>query len=134
MRSFAVPCVRSEQISFGQFCWCWEFRLLSQGQCFLFDYQFKAVHRFMLFLLGMRCRFLGGYYVLKPGRANRLTPIVLAEFVFLMLSLRRLVVYGRNHPCGDKYGDELDVPCHLQVFGLEVGCDTSDLSIYNSCV
>ena len=25
----------------------------------------------MLFLFGMRCRFFGGYYVLKPGRANR---------------------------------------------------------------
>ena len=25
------------------------------GQCFLFDHQFKAMHRFMLFLFGMRC-------------------------------------------------------------------------------
>ena len=68
----------------------------------------------------------GGNYVLKPGRANRLDPIALAELVFLMLSLRRLWCMG-NHPCGDKYGDELDVPC-------EVRCNASDLSIYNSCV
>ena len=37
------------------------------GQCFLFNYQFKAMHRFVLFLFG-------GYYVFKPGRANRLDP------------------------------------------------------------
>ena len=23
------------------------------------------------------------------------------------------VIYGRNHPCGDKHRDELDVPCYL---------------------
>ena len=45
-----------------------EFRLLFKGQCFLFDDKLKAVHRFRL------CRFPGGYYVLKPGRANRLDP------------------------------------------------------------
>ena len=51
-----------------------EFRLLSQGQCFLFDYQLKAVHRFRLLLSGMRCRFLGCGYVFKPGRADRIDP------------------------------------------------------------
>ena len=30
------------------------------------------------------------------------------------------MIYGKSHPCGDKHGDELDVPCYLQVFGLEV--------------
>ena len=98
------------------------------GQCFLFDYQFKAVHRFMLFLLGMRCRFLGGYYVLKPGRANRLDPYCAGGVRIFNAFPAQAVVYGRNHPCGDKHGDELDVPCYLQVFGLEVGCDASDLS------
>ena len=71
-------------------CQCWEFRLFSQGQCFLFNYQFEAMHRFMLFLSGMSCRFFGGYYVLKQVERTDLTPIALAEFVFLMLSLRRL--------------------------------------------
>ena len=39
----------------------------------------------------------GGNYVLKPGRANRLDPIALAELVFLMLSLRRLWYMGIIH-------------------------------------
>ena len=47
----------------------------------------------------------------QVGRTD-LTPIAVAELVFLMLSLRRLWYMG-NHPCGDKYGDELDVPCYL---------------------
>ena len=48
----------------------------------------------------------------QVGRTD-LTPIALAELVFLMLSPAQAVVYGGNHPCGDKYGDELDVPCYL---------------------
>ena len=37
------------------------------------------------------------------------------------------MIHGRNHPCWDKNGDELDVPCYLQFLGLEVRCDASDL-------
>ena len=48
----------------------------------------------------------------QVGRTD-LTPIALAELVFLMLSLRRLWHMGGKHPYGDKYGDELDVPCYL---------------------
>ena len=76
----------------------------------------------------------GGYYVLKLGRANRLDPYCAGGVRIYNAFPAQAVVYGRNHPCGDKHGDELDVPCYLQVFGLEVRCDASDLSIYNSCV
>ena len=78
----------------------WEFRLFSQGQCFLFDYQFKAMHRFMPFLFGMRCRFFGGYYVLKPGRANRLDPYCEGGVRIFNAFPAQAVIYGRNHPCG----------------------------------
>ena len=43
-------------------------------QCFLFDDQLKAVHRFRLFLSGLRLRLPGGYDILKPGGANRFDP------------------------------------------------------------
>ena len=62
----------------------------SLRQCFLFDYQFKAMHRFMLFLFGMRCRFFGVTMSSNQVGRTDLTPIALAEFVFLMLPLRRL--------------------------------------------
>ena len=65
----------------------------------------------------------------QVGRTD-LTPIALAEFVLLMLSLRRLWYRG-NHPCGDKLGNELDVHA-TRSFGLKSG--VSDQSIYNSCV
>ena len=55
------------------------------GQCFLFDYQFKAMHRFVLFLFCLVVTMSSN----QVGRTD-LTPIALAEFVFLMLSLRRL--------------------------------------------
>ena len=53
-----------------------------RGNASLFDYQFKAMHRFMLFLV----------VTMSSNQVGRtdLTPIALAEFVFLMLSLRRL--------------------------------------------
>ena len=46
----------------------------------------------------------------QVGRTD-LTPIARRSSIFV-LSLQA-VVYGGNHPCGDKYGDELDVPCYL---------------------
>ena len=48
----------------------------------------------------------------QVGRID-LTPIALAELAFLMLSLRRLWYMGGIIHAGTKYGDELDVPCHL---------------------
>ena len=105
------------------------------GQCFLFDYQFKAMHRFMLFLFGMKCRFFGGCYVLKLGWRTDLTYCAGGVRIFNAFPAQA-VIYGRNHPCGDKHSDELDVPCYLQVFGLEVGCDASDcpsiIRVYDS--
>ena len=89
----------------------------------------------MLFLFGMRCRFFGGYYVLKPGRANRLDPYCAGGVRIFNAFPAQAVIYGRNHPCGDKHSDELDVPCYLQVFGLEVGCDAScpsTIRVYDS--
>ena len=71
MRSFAVPCVRSEQTRLASSASAGNSGCSLRGNASSFDYQFKAMHRFMLFLFGMRCRFFGGYYVLKPGRANR---------------------------------------------------------------
>ena len=47
----------------------------------------------------------------QVGRMD-LTPIALLESVFLMLSRRR-VWYRRDHPCGDKHVDVMDVPCHI---------------------
>ena len=76
------------------------------------QHKLKAVHRFRLFLPGMICRFPGGYYVLKPGGANRLDTYR-AGGVSINTFPAQAVIYGRNHPCGDKYGDELDVPCYL---------------------
>ena len=90
LRSFAAPCIRSEQTSFGQFCQCRELRLLFQGQCFLFDDQLKAVHWFRLFLSGLRLRLLEVTISSNQVGRTDLTPIALSEFVFLILSLRRL--------------------------------------------
>ena len=59
------------------------------------------------------------------------TPIALAELVFLMLSLRRLV-YRRDHPCRHKDSDKLYIPDHLQVLWLNFRRDASRLTIYDS--
>ena len=111
--AFKLICARLQlhasgaKTSFGQFCWCWEFRLLFKGQSFLFDDKLEAVHWFRL------CRFPGSYYVLKPGRANRLDPYCAGGVSIFDAFPVQAVVYGGNHPCGDKYGDELNVPCYL---------------------
>ena len=107
---------------------CWEFRLFSQDNASSLTTCLRPC--IVLFLFGMRCGFFGvTMFSNQVGRTD-LTPVALAEFVFLIAGCD----IWRNHPCGDEYGDELDVPCYLQDFGLEVGCDASDLSIYNSCV
>ena len=54
----------------------------------------------------------------QVGRTD-FTPIVLAELAFLMLSLRRLWYIGESS-CRGKKGDELHIPCYLQVLGLEI--------------
>ena len=66
----------------------------------------------------------------QVGRTD-LTPIALVEFVFLMLSLRRLWYMGGIIHAGT---NTVMNWTYLQVLGLEVRCDASDLSIYNSCV
>ena len=57
------------------------------------------MHRFRLLLSGMRCRFLGCGYVLKPGRADRLDPYCAGGVRIFHAFPAQAVVYGRNHPC-----------------------------------
>ena len=68
----------------------------------------------------------------QVGRID-LTPVPLLESALLTLSRRRLW-YRRNHPCRDENDDVLDIPCNMEVLGLKVWCDASDLSIYDSNV
>ena len=69
----------------------------------------------------MRCRFFGSHNVLKPGRANRLDPHCAGGVRIFNAFPAQAVIYGRNHPCGDKHGDELDVPCTCRSLGLKSG-------------
>ena len=94
LRSFAAPRVRSEQTPSGQFCECWEFRLLFKGQSIFFDDKLKTVHRFRL------CRFPGGYYVFKPGRANRLDSHCAGGVRIFDAFPVQAVIYGRDHRAG----------------------------------
>ena len=67
---------------------CWEFRLFSQDNASSLTTSLRPC--IVLFLFGMRCRFFGvTMFSNQVGRTD-LTPVALAEFVFLMLSLRRL--------------------------------------------
>ena len=92
---------------------------------------FKAVHRVLSCL---RCRLVGRCYILKPGRPNGLHPYWTSRACIFDAFSAQAVVYWGNHPCGDKNGDELHVPCYLQVLGFEVRGDASDLSVNDSCV
>ena len=69
----------------------------------------------------------------QVGRID-LTPIALLESVFLTLSRQEAMVHRRDHPCGDEYGDVLDILCYVEVLGLEVRCNASDLPIDYSYV
>ena len=134
LRSFAAPCIRSKQTSFGEFCQRRKLRLLFQGQCFFFNNQLKAVHRLVLCLSGLGLRLPRGYDILKPGGANRFDPYRVVWVCILNTFPAQTVVHGRNHPWWDKDGDELDVPCYLQILGFKVRCDASDLAVYDSGV
>ena len=87
---------------------------------------------------GVPCPELGGGPLVavvswnQVGRID-LTPVTLLESVFLTLSRRRLWYIG-DHPCRDEYDNVLDIPCNMEVFGLEVRCDASDLSVNDSDV
>ena len=74
---------------------------------------------------------LGSCYILKPGRTSPL--LYLQSLHFWCFLYAGCGILG-NHPCGDKHGDELHVPCCLQVLGLEIRGDASDLSVNDSCV
>ena len=65
---------------------------------------------------------------------NRFDPYRVVGVCIFNTFPAQTVIHGRNHPCWDKNGDELDVPCYLQILGLEIRCDASDLAIYNSGV
>ena len=41
------------------------------------------------------------------------------------------LVDRRDHPCGDKHSDKLNVPDNLYVLWLKFWGDASDLTIYN---
>ena len=93
----------------------------------------KAVHRFRLFLSGLRCRLPGGYYILKPGGANRFDPYRVVGACIFNTFPADCDTWEESSMLGQN-GDELDVPCYLQILGLEIRCDASDLAIYNSGV
>ena len=59
--------------------------------------------------------------ILKPGRANQLDPYCAGGVSIFDAFPAQAVVYGGNHPCRDKYGDELNVPCYLWSLGLKSG-------------
>ena len=86
------------------------------------------MHRFRL------CRFPGDYYVLKPGRANRLDPYW-AGGVSIFDAFSAQAVVNGELSMRDKYGDELDVPCYRggPAWGLQ-NCDSKMDSILGSAL
>ena len=69
----------------------------------------------------------------QVGRID-LTPVTLPECAFDTFTAKA-VVHRMDHPCRDEYDNLLDIPCNMEVFGLEVRCDdASDLSVNDSYV
>ena len=71
-------------------------------------------------LFCLRCRFIGGCYIFKPGRPNGLHPYCTGRACIFDAFPTQALVYWGNHPCRGKNGDELHIPCYLQVLGVKL--------------
>ena len=92
------------------------------------------MQRLGLPLVRWRSRSFGHREVFEPGGADRLDTYFTGGTRVLGAFPAQAVVDRRDHPCGDKHGDKLNVPDDLEVLRLNFWGDASHLAIYDSCV